>query len=230
MQSSYTFAATIHFPMQLYKLTLFSFFLVFNTTLLCAQNNWKLAADKEGIKVYTSTVPASKIKAVRVTCDLPVQASQLVALLLDVESAPDWIYHTKSCRLIKQVSPSELYYYSEVEVPWPVENRDFVAHLTVKQHPQTKVITIDGPAVAGYVPPKKDVVRISESEGRWQITPLPNDHIQVTYTLHVNPGGSLPIWLVNMFATQGPMEIFSKMKIELQKPKYKNAQLSFIRN
>lgn len=198
--------------------------------MIHAQTNWKLATDKDGIKVYTSAVPNSKIKAVKVTCDLPAKASTLVALLLDVESAPQWIYHTKSCKLLRQVSPAELYYYSEVEVPWPVENRDFVAHLSASQHPETKVITIDGPAVGGYVAPKKGVVRISDSKGRWQITPLPNNHIQVEYTLHVNPGGSLPTWLVNMFATQGPMEIFSKMKTQLEKPKYRNAQFAFIRN
>jgi hypothetical protein len=52
----------------------------------------------------------------------------------------------------------------------------------------------------------------------------------VEYTLHVNPGGTLPTWLVNMFATQGPTEIFSKIKTQLEKSKYKNAQVAFIKN
>jgi hypothetical protein len=107
--------------MHLHRIFILSFFLVLNATILFAQNNWKLATADGGIEVYTSTVPASKIKAVKVTCDFPAKSSSLVALLLDVESAPEWLYHTKSCKLIKQVSPAELYYYSEVAVPWPVE-------------------------------------------------------------------------------------------------------------
>jgi len=218
------------FNMQFLKPLFFSFVALFITGAAFAQNDWKLATEKEGIKVFTSEVASSKIKAIKVTCTLPGKASQLVALLLDVEAAPEWVYHTKSCKLIKQVSPSELYYHSEIAVPWPVENRDFVAHLTVFQNAQTKTITVDGPAVSGFVPLKNGVVRISESKGKWQIMPLPNNQIQIEYMLHVNPGGNLPPWLVNMFATQGPVEIFRKMKLMLQKPRYANAELAFIRN
>jgi ribosome-associated toxin RatA of RatAB toxin-antitoxin module len=216
--------------MHVLKPVIISISLLFHAALSFAQQDWKLSTDKDGIKVFTSDIASSKIKALKVTCTLAAQPSQLVALLLDVESAPEWIYHTKSCKLIKQVSPSELYYYSEVSVPWPVENRDFVAHLIVRQNPETKVVTIDGPAVSGFVPIKDGVVRISESKGRWQISPLPNNQIQVEYTLHVNPGGNLPPWLVNMFASQGPLEIFRKMKIMLKQPRYKSAEFAFIRN
>ena len=204
--------------------------LLITSNSLVAQSNWELAVEKEGVKVYTSSVPASKVKAVKVQCQLQARASQVVALLLDVESAPDWIYHTKSCKLIRQVTPSELYYHSEVSLPWPAENRDFVAHLTVTQNPQTKVVTIDGPSVKGMVPIAKGVVRVSDSKGRWILTPQSGNRLQVEYSLHVDPGGAIPAWLINMFATQGPLDIFRQMKIELKKPKYQDAQLSFIRN
>lgn len=197
---------------------------------LSAQNNWHLAVDREGVKVFTSTVATSKIKAIKVQCQLQAKASQVVALLLDVESAPDWIYHTKSCQLVRQVSPSELYYHSEVSLPWPAENRDFVAHLKVTQNLQSKAVTIDGPSVKGMVPIRKGVVRVNDSKGKWILTPQSGNHLQVEYSLHVDPGGSIPAWLTNMFATQGPLDIIRQMKIQLKKSKYQNAQLSFIKN
>ena len=212
----------------MFKNSLILFFLFFSCSTTFGQINWKLAADKDGIKIYTSLVPDSKIKAVRVECEVDASAKQLVALLLDVNASPEWIYHTKSCSLIKQVSPSELYYYSEVSLPWPTENRDFVAHLKVTQDPRTKVVTIDGPAVPGLVPVKKGIVRIDHSSGKWVITPLRNSHSGVEYTLHVDPGGSVPAWMVNMFATNGPMQIFEKLKLQIQKPAYKNAAVPFI--
>src|SRR6185312_11810474 len=124
-----------------------SLFMVLTVASASAQNDWKLSVDKEGIKIYTSIVPDSKIKAIKVECDLNTKPSQLVAVVMDINSATDWVYHVKSAKLIKQVSPSELYYYSEVSLPWPVANRDFVAHLTVTRDPVSKVVTIDGPAV-----------------------------------------------------------------------------------
>jgi len=194
------------------------------------QSDWTLRTEKDGIKIYTSQVPGSKVKAIKVECDYNATASQLVALLMDVNTSADWVYRTKSSELVKQVSPSELYYYSEVSLPWPAADRDFVAHLIVTQNPDTKVVTIDGPAVSGFVPIKKGIVRINDSRGKWVITPLGADQIRVEYTIHVDPGGSLPSWLVNMFATEGPMNVFSNIKLQLQKRAYKNIELAYVEN
>jgi hypothetical protein len=120
-----------------------------------AQSEWTLATNKDDIKVFTKAVPDSKIKAIKVEGVFNASPSQLVTLIMDVNSSADWMYHTKSSTLIKQVSATELYYYSEVSMPWPIQNRDFVAHLIVSQNPQTKVITIQGPTVAGMVPQKQ---------------------------------------------------------------------------
>ncbi len=194
-----------------------------------AQTEWTLNSEKEGIKVYTKNVPDSKIKALRVIGIFNATPRQLAALLMDVNTGANWMYHVKSSTLIKQVSASELYYYSEVSMPWPVPNRDFVAHLIVSQDPQTKVITIEGPTAPDMVPQKRGVVRIKEATGLWIITPLENGQIKVEYTLHVDPAGSLPSWLVNMFAAEGPTQIFTEIKEQLQKPAYKDKSFATLR-
>ena len=191
-----------------------------------AQTDWKLSTDKEGIKIFTGTVSNSKVKAIKVECYLNATPAQLAAVVMDVKNSPEWVYHTKSCMLIKQVSSSELYYYSEISLPWPAQNRDFVAHLTVTKNPVSKALTIDGPAVPGYVPVKDGIVRVDHSSGKWIITPTSATQVKVEYTIHTDPGGDLPAWLVNMFATDGPLQIFRNLKLELQKPAYKNAELA----
>jgi len=195
-----------------------------------AQQNWQLSTETSGIKVFSSTVADSKVKALKVECEFNATLSQLVTALLDVKTCTEWVYHTKSCVLLKQVSPSELYYYSEISIPWPAENRDFVAHLTVKQDPETKVVYVDGPAVPGFVPPKKGIVRIDHSIGKWILTPTANTHVKVVYTLQVDPGGAIPAWLVNMFAAEGPIQSFKGLKLQLQKPAYQHVVLPFIRD
>lgn len=187
-----------------------------------AQNKWELKTEKEGIKVYSSEIPGSKIKAIRVTGEFDATPAQLAAVIMDVNTATDWVDHLKSSVLIKKVSANELYYYAEVSLPWPATNRDFVAHLTVTQDPDTKVILIDGPAVPGYMPEKKGLVRINNSVGKWVITPIGLNRVRVDYSLHVDPAGSLPSWLVNMFATDAPLQIFRNLRTELQKPDYRN--------
>ncbi len=197
-------------------------------TSVDAQTDWKLKNEKNGIKVYSSTVSGSKFNSIRVVCELNATASQVVEVLLDIKTSPEWIDHTKSCTLIKQVSPSELYYYSEINLPWPAQNRDFVAHLTVHQNPVTKVVTVDGPAVPGFVETKSGIVRVKSSKGLWILTPLKRDLVKVEYTLQVDPGGDIPAWLVNLLATQGPMKSFEGLIAQLKKPAYQNASLPFI--
>ncbi len=205
------------------------FFLSVALPVFC-QEAWKLSIDKEGIKVFTGSVPGSRVKAIKVVSTVNATASELVAVLLDVNESDKWVYHTKLCSLLRKVSPSELYYYSEVSLPWPCENRDFVAHISVSQYAETKVVLVDAPAVPGIVSPKDGIVRVSHSKGRWVITPLDKNQVRVDYTLQVDPAGAIPAWLVNTFAAQGPLESFRKLKQQLQLPAYRNIKLSFIVN
>ncbi|KAA5535151.1 lipid-binding protein [Taibaiella lutea] len=186
--------------------------------------------EKDGIKVYSKSVPESKVKALRVTCTLNTTLSALVTLLLDVPATVQWVSHTKSCTLLKRVSAAELYYYSEVSLPWPLENRDFVAHVKVTQDKTTKVVTVDAPAIPGIVGVKKGIVRVSHSLGYWTITPLGNGKVKVDYSLQVDPGGIIPAWAVNALSSQGPLDSFMEMRKMLQRDAYKNAFLSFIEN
>jgi hypothetical protein len=195
------------------------------------QERWTLKANKEGIEIYTKTIENSNYKGIRVKCSLPVTLSQMVAVILDVNTAGEWLYSTRSSVLLKQVSPSELYYYSEVGLPWPVSNRDFICHLIATQDAETKIVTIDGPVVPDYMPEKSGLVRVRHSYGKWIISPGEHSNtIKVEYTLEADPGGSLPAWLVNLFVTKGPMESFKKLKVQLNKPAYKHVHLPFIKN
>lgn len=207
--------------------------MIFSTVMLfpffCkAQEDWKLKQSKEGIEIYTKPLENSHLKGIKVKCALPVTLSQLVTVIMDVNTAAEWVYSTKSSTLLKKINAGELYYYSEVNLPWPISNRDFIAHLKVTQDPHTKVVTIDGPVVSNYLPEKKDIVRVRSSYGKWVLTPQKNN-VKIEYTLETDPGGSLPAWLVNLFVAKGPHETFKNLKVQLSKAAYKNVTLAYIK-
>jgi hypothetical protein len=193
-----------------------------------AQTDWEVKTEKQGLKVSTRSFPDSKFKAIKVELELEATLSQLVSVLMDVNTGADWVYATKTSVLLKQVSPAELVYYSEIKLPWPINNRDFIARLKVSQDPNTRVVTIDGPTMPDYVPVKKDIIRVKASEGKWTIAPTGKGHIRVEYTLRTDPGGDLPAWLFNLFVTKGPVESFENLKVQIKKPAYVNAHLPFI--
>jgi hypothetical protein len=197
---------------------------------LVAQNNWILASEHEGIMIYTRAMQNSKVKAVKVVCNLNATNSQLVAAILDVETCNEWVYHSKRNVLIKTISPLDIIYYAEVDVPWPAENRDYVVHIQITQNPQSKVISINSPCIPGYVAEKAGIVRISNSVGRWTIAPVGKSQVRAEYTLEVDPMGDIPAWLTNLFATKGPLETFRRLKVHVQKDEYKKARYTNISN
>jgi hypothetical protein len=205
-------------------------FLIVLCPFVKAQNGWTLKSNTDGIKVYTSPVVNSKIRALRIECSYESTITQIVAAVIDLKARPEWIYHTKSVSLVKQISPSELFYYSEISLPWPAQNRDFIAHLITRQDPITKLVTIDGPIAPGMVPVKDGIVRITNSVSKWTIIPLNKNEVRVDYTIQLDPGGVIPSWLVNMFASEGPTQSFKKLRVLLKKPVYRNAVLPFIHN
>ncbi|MBL0358942.1 MAG: START domain-containing protein [Chitinophagaceae bacterium] len=206
------------------------FIFFFLTATAISQSDWSLRTDKEGIKVYTKNLDNSPYKAVKTVCTVDASLSRLTAVLLDIKNCADWVYATKSCKVLKQNSPSDLLYHSEVDIPWPVSNRDFVVRLVVTQDERTKAVTVLGENRPAYLPEIKNVVRIQQSYSKWLITPLQNGQLQIEYVLQVDPGGSVPAWLINMFATKGPFETFQKLRRQVKKDLYNRVSLPYIKD
>ena len=212
------------------RLIIAAYLLLFLSSIAIAQTDWQLKVDKEGIKVYTKQMENSPLKAVKTVCTINTSLTILTALLLDINNTPEWVYATKKISLLKQVSLSDLIYYSEIEIPWPVSNRDFIVLLKVTQDQKTKVVSVIGDNKPDYLPAVKNVVRIKRSYSKWLISPLPNGQVKIEYILEVDPGGVIPAWLINMFATKGPYETFKKLREEVKKPAYIQASLAFIKD
>ncbi len=194
------------------------------------QSDWTLKADKDGIKVYTKNLDNSPYKAVKTVCTVNASISRLTAVLLDIPNAKDWVYSTKSCTVLKQYSPTELFYYSELDIPWPVSNRDFIVKLIVSQDAATRAVTVLGENLPSYLPENKNIVRIQQSYSKWLITPVQKGQVQIEYVLQVDPGGNIPAWLINLFATKGPLESFQKLRSQVKKSIYDGVSIPSIRD
>ena len=114
--------------------------------------------------------------------------------------------------MIKRISPTEFYYYTETSLPWPMTNRDAVVHLKMTKDSLDRFVKISAIAEPGYIPQKSGKVRVPQSNIQWYVTMPTAKTIQIMYTFEANPGGSVPAWLVNSFADKGPFESFKKLE------------------
>lgn len=193
-----------------------------------SQEDWNLTKDKDGIKVYTRKTENFKFDELKVECEFEGRISQLAAVLLDVNNHYQWVYKTAKSQLLKTLSATDLFFYTEVECPWPIANRDLVVHMSLVQNLQNKVMTVEAENVNDYLPDKDNIVRMKYSRVTWTVTPLNNKQFKVDYRIQIDPGGSVPAWILNLFASKGPYETFMKLKEEMKLPQYEQAKFPFL--
>jgi hypothetical protein len=200
------------------------------TASLCAaaQSDWHLKKDEDGIKVFTANADNSDFKCIKVECTVKATQSQLVALLTDINRQPDWVYGSKSAEVLKSIKPNEFIFHSQVDVPWPCADRDYIAHITINQTSPQELI-IDSHSEPDLIPAKDGIVRVKKSAAHWDVTKVGSDFLKIVYTVSFDPAGSVPAWLTNMFVTKGPFLTFQKLKDKVGTSEYHNAHYDFIK-
>jgi len=187
-------------------------FLFLIPLILYAQENWNLAKEKNGISVYTRMLNSERYKQVRVICEFNGPIEKLIKILQDVDNHKNWVYKTPVSYLISKKNADTLYFYSEISLPWPASHRDASVELAVAKDSLNKNAIITVRSFPKLVPYKANIIRVPYSLGLYKLNSLPNNKIKIDYTLSVNPGGTLPAWLVNYTATIGPYQTFVNLK------------------
>ncbi|MFO6376219.1 START domain-containing protein, partial [Pseudomonas aeruginosa] len=152
--------------------------------------DWKLAKDEDGVKVYLSSVQGSKYKAYRGVTDIKADVATIEALQEDVKGSCKWIHACAEMKLLKQEG-ADAWTYSKIDMPWPVTGRDVVIHVTTEK-------TADGTVIRHlkadptYIPEEKGQIRVPKLVGEWKLQPKGQGVTEVTYQVETEPGGSIP--------------------------------------
>lgn len=197
------------------------------TTAAYAQENWELQKEEDGIKVYTSPVEGSGIKAFKAETVMEGDLSSFVAILKDVEAFPELYSSNSYTELIEQTDTFQLQ-YSRTKLPWPLTDRDGVYANSFRQHYGHKTVTITVDAVSDIRPEDEGFVRISEATGFWMLHPLGDQTVEITYQMHAEPGGSLPSWVINMFLVDSPVKDLKSLRERVKMEKYANRKFDFL--
>jgi len=190
--------------------------------------DWKLVTNKDGIKAYTRIVEGSSVKQVKVTTNFKSNLSPLVSLIKNVNTHKAWIYRCLKAKTINTISETEYYYYNESEAPWPISNRDIVTHAVISQDKETKTVKIISTGKPDYIEEIDGIVRIKDLQAKWYFIPKKDGTIDLTFYMHIDLGGGLPAWLINMAIADGPFETVYNLRKEAQKENNQKIKLSFI--
>jgi hypothetical protein len=178
-----------------------------------SQGKWELKRNDNGIEIYTRKPLTGDLKELRVVCEFTGTKAQLIKTLLDIQHYKNWVYSTKKNVLLKTVNSQQLIYYAVSHLPWPIKDRDLIVDLSIlPDSVNNNQFRIQAKSIPDYLPQNPDLIRIPYSQALWKVIVV-NDHtLKVDYTFSVNPGGSLPSWLVNSTLSIGPYKSFTALR------------------
>ncbi len=194
-----------------------------------ADEEWNLRRDRDSIQVYSRKLAGSPYAAVKTVTVLEnVRLTSLTALIKDAEACPAWADKCAQSTIHKRVSETEAYVYTHNAMPFPVKDRDVLAHVKWSQNPANLEVVMESVAVSGMLDKVRGRLRLTEASASWRFLPLDSNAVQITSEAHINPGSNLPGWVTNMLLVDTPFETMKAFVAEVVKPKYQNASLSFI--
>lgn len=195
----------------------FCFLLIAYFPSVSQVNNCDLKKDKDGIKVYTCPSDTSKFRSLLAEFTLEnITLEELQGFLWNVDNYVNWQYNMVEASLLKKIDDHSIIYRSEVDAPWPVQNREMIVQLSFRKTEKTDQLFFTMQSVATKYPLSDDLVRVPYSQASWTVQRM-NTTLVVTYQLNIDPGGYVPPLLVNLAMAEGPYESFRKLKKLLEK-------------
>ncbi|MNO95188.1 START domain protein [compost metagenome] len=168
-----------------------------------AADDWSLAYDKEGIRVYLSGVPDSSYQQFRGVSTMQASVRTLSDLQENLRVACKWLYACEQMRLL-DVDGDNTWVYLTTDLPWPTMPRDIILKVTTERLDDGTLVRHLS-AEPDRLPAAPGLIRVQHLSGEWIMKPLGERTTEVTYQLQADPAGDVPGWLANRFVVDAPV-------------------------
>lgn len=185
-----------------------------------AQTIWQLSKNTEQIQVYVRDYPGLAIKELKTIALFDCSAQTLVQLITDIPEQAAYQFGCKQSYVLQKINRFEQIYYQELYVPWPFENRDGAFRQRVEPSKNAGEFFIYANSEAKFLPTKKGYVRVPFMKAKWHIAQINPNLCRAEYIIAVDPGGIIPLWLINLFIDRAPLESVRGMRKSLLKPRF----------
>lgn len=180
-------------------------------------NECELKRDKDGVKVYTCKPESTRFKSLKAEFTLEnISIEGLEAFLFDVKNYPTWQYNMVEAKVLSKSNEHDMIYRSLIDAPWPLEDRELIVRFQAV-NTKTEGLFFSIQNVQHDYPATEGIIRVPYMNATWNITKAANNKLNVVYTLNIDPGGSVPAWLVNIAMADGPHHSFRSLREQIIK-------------
>lgn len=189
----------------------------------------KLILDRQGIKIWSYQVPNSPLYGFRAVTTVKSTLSGLVSLIADTQNGSRWLYRTSHIDLLQRNDADMSFTVRVVtDFPWPFNDREALVFGRISQDPQSYQVRIDSHNVDTF-PVDRCCLRMPSVEGSWIFKPLADGQVEVTMTGHADPGGRVPVSVVNLLIQEHPYNSLKGLRRIIGESRYQNGHFLTIR-
>lgn len=194
---------------------------------------WRLVLtdDLTGTRVFLRERGA-ELPAFHATARLQARVASLVAVLLDTDAMPEWVYRTRRVVRLESASPTQGVSQVITAMPWPLLDREAIVSWQLTQDPASCAVRIEGRGAPERLPPTAELVRMPSFASRWTFTPVAGGQVDVSFEGHGDPGGNLAGPLLRGFlegaVQEAPLQTVNALRAMVGRPVYRDAALPFI--
>lgn len=193
--------------------------LIFPGTIL--GEAWKLHKTKNSIQSFTRKVKGSPFYECMGVTVLNAKIELVAEIIRDIETYPRWFANCKEIRMLKKLSPDNMFIYFVYDAPWPVKDRDVVVKTRASRFwEQGYALIYVEPHLTYNYPVSDKYVRISRIKIFFKLEYLAREKTKVTLIFKVDPAGHVPATLANFVTKAHPYKTLTGMKKLLKDPRY----------
>ena len=189
---------------------------------------WKKIRESNGISIYSRTNSLSPIKEVKAEMEISTSLGGLVTLVKDVKNQPKWAYSNIEARILEQKDIYHWINYTLSDVPWPASDRYVIAEVELWQNADSSVYVLSRSSDR-FPDYNTEAVRIPLLRTSWYFKKRKNGKIFVRIQILLDPGGSIPAWITNLFVDKGPYNTVYNLRQMVEKEEYKKIRLPYIK-
>lgn len=199
----------------MHRTSIIVFALLFISAAVSAAE-WQILDNSDGIEVALREEPGRDLPTMRGRGVLRGDVDRLVAIIIDPDQATEWAEGASKVTMVAR-DEKRAVIHTYIDIAWPVWDRDLVTSGTLRTIEPGKEYVLSNEAVDGIVPEKEGVIRMKKAFTQFHLKKQGPDQVWVEYLVNVDPGGSLPKWLVRWTQKSVPAETLKNLQRQLDK-------------
>lgn len=187
--------------------------------------SWRMQSSSDGITLYHASLRGSDVVPVKATMSIPGTIEEVSLVLEDIPRRQEWIGNRTESVLLERASDYDQTEYLRVNMPWPVMDRSALVRARVEVSEDRRTATIGARSIASHPADRfPRLVRAEVAPSTLQMTQA-RGHVEVVALVFIDPGGWIPKWLVNYFATRVARSTLAGLRRQVSRHLYSPSQV-----